>query len=117
VDRIASPKLTEQAIIPAPEGFSAAAYAASVFQMFDGPALDITLKCENHMMDVIVDRFGEGVHTHIADAGHFFAEVRVSAGKTFYGWVFGMAGAIIIEGPDDAVREYLAMLDAAKSLQ
>jgi predicted DNA-binding transcriptional regulator YafY len=59
VDRIASPKLTDQPIVPAPEGFSAAAYTASVFQMFDGPALDVTLKCENNMMDVIVDRFGE----------------------------------------------------------
>lgn len=117
VDRIAAPKLTKLPAIPEPEGFDLAAYVKSVFQMYDGPMLDVTLKCENALMKTIVDRFGEKVHTEIADEGHFYAKVNVSASKTFYGWVFSMDGAIEIEAPAEAVAAYRDMLNKTKSVQ
>ena len=117
VDRIAAPKLTDLPAIPAPEDFDIAAYVQSVFQMYDGPMLDVTLKCRNDFMKVIVDRFGEGVHTEIADEGHFYAKVIVSASKTFYGWVFASDGAINITAPGETVKAYLDMLEKAKQLQ
>jgi predicted DNA-binding transcriptional regulator YafY len=117
VDRIAAPKLTDLQTIPAPEDFDLAVYVQSVFQMYDGPLLDVTLKCRNDFMKVIVDRFGEGVHTEIADAKHFYAKVNVSASKTFYGWVFASGGAINITAPGEAVKAYLDMLEKAKHLQ
>jgi len=117
VDRIAAPKLTDKQAIPAPEDFNLADYVQSVFQMYDGPTLDVTLKCANDFMKTIIDRFGEDVQTGIADTEHFYAKVRVSASKTFYGWVFGMDGAIQITAPTEAVEAYRAMLNSAKSLQ
>jgi predicted DNA-binding transcriptional regulator YafY len=116
VDRIATPTLTDLPAVPVPKDFNLAAYVQSVYQMYDGPLLDVTLKCENTMMKTIVDRFGEDVHTDIADAGHFYAKVRVAASKTFYGWIFGMDGSIRIEAPAEAVKVYRAMLDRAKQL-
>jgi predicted DNA-binding transcriptional regulator YafY len=117
VDRIAAPRLTELPAIPAPEDFDLAAYTQAVFQMYDGPLLDVTLKCENAMMKTIIDRFGEEVKTSIADTGHFYANVTVSASKTFYGWIFGMDGAITIAAPAVAVDTYRDMLNRAKLLQ
>ena len=117
VDRIAAPNMTELPAIPAPEGFDLAEYMRSLFSMFDGPMLDMTLKCDNEMMKTIVDRFGEDVKTSIADAGHFYAHVRVSASKTFYGWLFGMDGAIQITTPAEAVKAYNDMLNKAQKLQ
>lgn len=116
VDRIAAPKLTDLPSVPAPEDFDLAAYVQSVFQMYDGPMLTETLKCENRMMKTVIDRFGEEVKTDIADAGHFYAEVQVSASKTFYGWVFGMDGAVEITAPAEAVQAYRDMLNRAKSI-
>lgn len=115
VDRIAAPKLTEIEAIPSPDGFNLADYSKSVFQMFDGPILDVTLKCENDLMKTIIDRFGESVHTKIADNGHFYTTVSVSASKTFYGWVFGLDGAVEIIAPTEAVNTYLTMLEKAKT--
>jgi len=115
VDRIAAPKLTDIPAVPAPKDFSLADYIKSVFQMYDGKMLDVTLKCENSMMKTIIDRFGEDVKTNIADPKHFYAKVSVSASKTFYGWIFGMDGAITIESPDEAVDAYKAMLIKAKT--
>ena len=116
VDRIASPKLTDLPAIPAPDGFDPAEYVKSVFQMYDGPLLDVTLKCKNEMMKTIVDRFGEDVETKIADAGHFYASAGVYASKTFFGWVFGMDGAVEIVAPAEAVKAYRDMLKKAKRL-
>ena len=113
VDRIAAPKLTDLPAISVPEDFDLATYVRSVFQMYDGPMLDVTLKCKNEFMKTIIDRFGEEVHTGIADAEHFYTKVSVSASKTFYGWVFALDGAIEITAPDEAVNAYKSMLNRA----
>ena len=117
VDRIAAPKLTDLPTIPAPEDFDLAVYVKSIFQMYDGPMLDVTLKCRNEFMKTIVDRFGEQVKTEIADAEHFYAKVSVAASKTFYGWIFASDGAINITAPKEAVKAYQEMLKNAKPLQ
>ena len=113
VDRIAAPKLTNLPAIPAPEDFDLAAYVQSVFQMYDGTQTDIILKCKNDMMKTIIDRFGEDVKINNADTEHFYASVSVSVSKTFYGWIFGMDGAIQIVKPAEAVKEYRDMLNRA----
>ena len=117
VDRIASPKLTELPAIPAPEDFDLAAFTKATFQMYDGPLLDVTLKCENELMKAIIDRFGEEVKTSIADTGHFYATVKVAASKTFFGWVFTSDGAVTITAPGEAVRAYRDMLKRVNQLQ
>jgi predicted DNA-binding transcriptional regulator YafY len=116
VDRIAAPKLTDKPVVPAPEDFDLALYMQSLFHMFDGSMLDVTLKCKNEMMKTIVDRFGEDVQTDIADPEHFYAKVRVSASKAFYGWIFGMDGAIKVEAPAEAVNAYQTMLERAQRI-
>ena len=113
VDRIASPKMTGLPAIPAPEDFDLAVYIKATFQMYDGPLLDVTLKCKNELMKAIIDRFGEDVHTDIADAGHFYAKVSVAASKTFFGWVFASDGAVEITAPIEAIKLYRDMLNKA----
>ena len=113
MDRIAAPKLTEVDAVPMPEDFNLAAFVKSVFQMYNGPLLDITLRCDNAMMKTIIDRFGEDVQTKIADPGHFYAKVSVLVSKTFFGWLFGMDGAIRLVALAEAVEAYRAMLGRA----
>jgi len=115
VDRVAAPKLTDLPIITAPKDFDLASYIKSTFQMYDGPTLDVRLKCQNSFMKTIIDRFGEDVHTTIADSGHFYADVSVSASPTFYGWIFASNGAVKIISPAEAVNTYRAMLNTEKS--
>lgn len=114
VDRIATPSLTDIPAVPAPEDFDLAAYVKSVFQMFDGDMIEVTLKCENELMKSIIDRFGEDVNTKTAGVGHFYVTVKVSASKTFYGWVFASDGAVQITAPQEAVNAYSDMLNRAK---
>ena len=113
IDRIASPKLTALEAVPTPDDFDLAAYMTSTFQMYDGAVMNVTLQCANFMMDTIIDRFGENVQTGIVNTTHFHTVVSVSASKTFYGWVFGMDGAVVITAPDEAVKAYADMLNRA----
>ncbi len=117
VDRIAAPKLTDLPAIPAPEDFDLAEYVKSVFQMYDGPMLDVTLKCRNDTMKTLIDRFGENMRTEIADTEHFYAYVKVAVSSTFFGRIFEMDGAVQITAPESAVKEYRDMLNRARGLQ
>jgi predicted DNA-binding transcriptional regulator YafY len=110
VDRIATPKLSDEPAAPVPEGFDIELYTKSVFQMYDGSALQkVTLKCENDLMKSVIDRFGEDVETDILDDEHFTAIVEVSVSQTFFGWVFSFGGRMTILSPDSTASEYLAL--------
>ena len=109
VDRIATPELTKLSAVPQPNDFDVAFYAQKVFQMYDGPMWEITLKCENSLMKSIIDRFDEDVETSIIDDEHFNANVTACASPTFFGWVFGFGGKMEITAPKDVIDEYISL--------
>lgn len=115
VDRMAKVYINENNSIPAPEGFSAAEYAKNIFEMYDGEMNTVELRCSNDLMKVIIDRFGENVNTISLDSKCFKAIVDVSVSPTFYGWVFGFAGKMVILSPEEVKNEYIEMaLNVAK---
>ena len=62
VDRIATtPKILNIASDPVPNSFDLAKYTKEVFSMYDGKTVVVNLKCDNSLMKVIIDRFGEDV--------------------------------------------------------
>jgi len=107
VDRIASPKLTDNSATPQPADFDISMYSQSIFQMYEGEGLQkVTLKCENDLMKNVIDRFGIDIETEIIDEEHFAATVEVSASPTFYGWVFLFGGRMKITAPNSVIEEY-----------
>ena len=107
VDRIAAPKLPEEAAKPIPSDFDISVYTKNIFNMFDdSPLRDVSLKCENVLMKNVIDRFGEDVEADVLDTEHFIARVKVSASPAFYGWVFGFAGKMEITAPADIRKAY-----------
>lgn len=116
VDRIATPELMELAAVPKPDDFDIAFYAQKVFQMYDGPMREITLKCENGLMKSVIDRFGEDVETAVIDNDHFHANVSVCASPTFFGWVFGFGGKLEIIAPKDVIDEYTSLARRAANI-
>lgn len=109
VDRMCNVQPSEQDVVPRPEDYSIAAYGSKVFDMFDGAETEVTLRCENNLMKVIIDRFGEDVHTWTEDDEHFCVKIKVYVSPTFYSWVFQFAGRIKIIFPDETAHEYWKM--------
>lgn len=111
VDRIDKLEMTEEESVAEPEGFDVSEYFAHEFSMLGGKECRVRLLCENDLMNSIIDRFGENVHTEIADDSHFIAETVVELSSNFYGWVFASGGKMRILSPDEAVNGFKDMLE------
>lgn len=109
VDRMCDVQLAADPAIPRPQDYSVETYGSKVFDMFDGEEKDVLLSCENDLMRVIVDRFGEDVHIEPQDKDRFYARVRVHTSPTFYGWVFQFAGRVRIISPQETADAYRQM--------
>lgn len=81
-----------------------AAYSKKMFGMYDGKDERIKLLCENHMANVIIDRFGKDVTIIKVDDEHFTVGVEVAFSRQFIGWVFALGEAVKIVGPESAVE-------------
>lgn len=113
VDRMGVPELLPETIRPRPSGFDPVDYTVNVFSMYDGKTITVKLLCANHLMNYVVDRFGDEVSTELADDGHFLAKVEVSVSQTFFAWIFQFAGEMQILEPERVKTEYLRMLKQA----
>lgn len=71
-------------------------YTNRLFGMFDGNLETVTLLCENHAANVIIDRFGTDILLMKTDAEHFIVRVRVSVSKLFLSWIMAIPGVKIV---------------------
>ena len=65
----------------------------------------VELLCENDMMRIIIDNYGEDALVRSADDSHFVVTIEVNPSGTFYGWVFQFMGKIQILSPKNCVEE------------
>ena len=113
VDRIYRPELAEYPYHPQPNDYRISEFCRQVFSMYDGTLCTVELKCENTLMNAVVDRFGEDVQTRKADCAHFITAVEVSVSPTFFAWVFTYCGKIEILSPLVVKQAYRECLKAA----
>lgn len=67
--------------------------------------LDVELQCDNELMRVIIDHYGENVPVRPYDKDRFIATIKVNPSGTFYGWVFKFMGKIKILSPQECVNQ------------
>ena len=114
IDRMSVPMLTDEPAVPRPEGFDPYAYYCTLTKMYGkGPEMDITLCCDDTLMNNIIDRFGDDFAFERADESHFRATVHVNASDTFWGWVFEYVGRMKVEAPEEARQIYRERLSRA----
>ena len=82
-------------------------FIKQTFNMFDGNQKEVELLCQNEMMNYIIDKFGVDVETRIVDDKQFTATILVNVSPTFYSWVFGFDGKIIIKSPECVKFNYI----------
>ena len=112
VDRILNiPAISDDKAVPAPENFDISQYSSAVFEMFTGNGVPARLRCDDDMMKVIMDRFGDDVHTKPCGENCFIAEVDVSRSPRFFAWIFGFEGKIKILEPESLRNQYRNMIE------
>jgi predicted DNA-binding transcriptional regulator YafY len=90
------------------EAFDMAHYAKSVFGMFGGEETSVTLEGENHMVGVLIDRFGKDILLVPTDEDHFEAKVNVAVSAQFFGWIMALGDGIRITAPRPVVEKMKA---------
>ena len=113
LDHIRKVKILDKPIVPAPKEFDLGAYYSSIYKMYGGEEMDVTIECENHLLSKFIDRFGMDFECVPVTDHSFEATVKTCLGNTFFGWLFQYAGEMTLKGPDDAVRAYKAQLKKA----
>lgn len=114
VDRIeGTPEILAQFATAMPKDFDITEYVTTSFRMFGGERENVTLICENGMMDAIIDKFGESATTHAVDEKHFALEAPVCINSIFFRWVFGFGGRIKISSPASVKEKYAGFVKAA----
>ena len=110
IDRIEHLSVKEEARVEPPEDYNVKIFFSQHFSMLGGETCRVELLVENHLMNSIIDRFGEEVDTEIVDDAHFLVRTTVSLSTMFYGWVFSSKGKIQILRPEKAICEFRTMI-------
>ena len=92
--------------------FDLADYAGKHFGMFSGREGEIRLRCENALVGVVLDRFGQEVILVPDGPDHFTVTVRAVVSPQFLGWLFGLGPGVVLQEPEWAARTYREQLSA-----
>lgn len=110
IDRMTKVKQIQKKRVSKPDDFNIQNYTDKVFWMYDGDEENVTLRCKRHLMDQVIDKFGEGVNVFNVRRETFDITVPVHVSGTFYAWVTQFIGEMTIIAPDqvrDAFAGYL----------
>ncbi len=114
VDKIADIELTKQrrnghTIY---QDFDPTEYAEKTFGMFGGKEEGITLSMPDHLVGVILDRFGRDITIHKEKDERFSVHLSVKISPQFYGWLSGLGEGVRIVSPEHVKEDYVRYLKA-----
>ena len=84
--------------------FDMVRYSRSLFGMFSGEEVSVTLLAQNSIVSVLIDRFGKDIPITPVDEHHFRTTVNVTVSSQFLGWILALGGKVQITGPDEVVE-------------
>ena len=93
-----------------------AAYSKSLFGMYGGEKIAVTLEAENQFAGVLIDRFGKDLYFKIVDANHFQTVVEVVPSKLFLSWVIGLGDGIRIVAPETVMNSMRQLLESLEKI-
>lgn len=85
--------------------FDSADYATKLFNMYSGEPKPIELICDNEILEVILDRFGENVKIQKYDDNKFLLKTNAAVSDGLTKWVVQFGGKIKVKAPNDLIYE------------
>lgn len=115
VDKMQKIQLTEETVsVPPEERIDPALYTKKTFNMFGGRVETVKLELENHLIGVVVDRYGQDVFlSRGTKEGCFFATFEAAISPQFYAWVFSFGKEARIVEPASVAEAFQQQLQAA----
>lgn len=91
--------------------FDLAGYSKKMFGMFSGEEETVRIRFPEHLLGVIIDRFGKEVPIRRFDDGGYVARISVFVSEQFFGWLTGLGKSVIIISPEGVKEEYKHFLE------
>ena len=110
VDKMEAITVTENDRVLSCKPFDLSAYSKTMFQMFGGEEIDVTVSFQNELVGVVLDRFGTDIPIIPEDENHFICHIKVAQSPHFLSWIIGFGDKAKIISPETVVSEMHALL-------
>ena len=90
--------------------FSLADYTKKVFNMYKGKTETVSFLCDESIISVVIDKFGENIHLRKESEREYAVTIKADVSPTFYSWIFMLGNKIKIVSPEYVVEEYKKIL-------
>ena len=92
------------------KNFDLAEFGQKHFHMFSGREAQVRLRCENWLVNIMLDRFGQDIMLIPDGEDHFVFTADAVVSPQFYGWLLGLEAGAELTAPDWAAGEYQTLL-------
>ena len=90
------------------QAFDLPRYTRSLFGMYGGEEIRVTIEAKNDMVGVLIDRFGKDIPIMPVDEEHFRTVVNVAVSNQFLGWIMAIGSDVRITAPESVVEKMRA---------
>lgn len=111
VDKMDGIAISDETGDSIPEQFDLSSYTKSVFSMFGGETVSVTVEFDNKLVGVVFDRFGVDIPILKSDDSHFTCTLKVAVSPQFFSWVMGFGSRARIVSPESVVDEMKKLLN------
>ena len=88
------------------ERFDMAVYTRKIFSMYGGVEETVRLRFANHLVGVVIDRFGRDVFLTPDDGEHFIITIKAEISPQFLSWVFAFGPDVKILSPEGVIERF-----------
>ena len=110
VDKMENIEITDDERVLNDKPFDLSEYSKATFGMYGGEETNVTIKFDNELVGVVLDRFGTDVRISKEDENHFVCRVKVAVSPQFFAWIFSFGSRAEIISPDPVIDEMKKMI-------
>lgn len=117
VDKMTDIKITDINIEDVTDGkLNVADYTKKVFNMYKGKTETVTFLCDESILSVVIDKFGDRVHIRKENDVRYSVTVKADISPTFFSWVFMLGDKVKLASPENVVCEYREELNRIRDM-
>ena len=98
------------------KNFDIASYCTKSFGMFGGTEEDVRVIFDNHLIGVVVDRFGTDIFISKVDDEHFSAVLKATISPVFISWLLSFGNQAKVVSPDHVVELIKNQVDDIRNM-
>lgn len=115
VDKMKSIEILDEKAAKSHNSLDIGLYANQIFSMFGGEVENVTLRADNSLIGVFIDKFGKGISI-IKNENTFDVTVKAAVSTSFFGWLFQLSDKVKIIEPACVFEKYLEQIEKTKEV-